>query len=415
MDDIEAITKNMFGDFIENEVNQKVLERDAAGIALSADIYDKACALGLIAHSLPADIGGKGCDALEWGKILEQVGYLSIDCGFPLVMSLRAGLINTLLRAGREDITQRFVLPMAQGKRAPAFAYTDGTDPFSFQTLAVRTDGGFILNGKKLYVTGGATADTFMLYARRNDQGYDDLNVFLVEKHDPGFTILPSDVAGLRSAGISNLVLKDVFVPEDRVLVSHDGLSHVQRFLNDRRVFLVCPLLGRMQAILETCIADLDTKLRYGNPLTSMQHTQARIGRMLQLVEVSRATVYRALEKQCSKNFDPYWDATSSIAKLTVVENAIEMVQIAQRLIGGDGYLREMHYERYLRDFCGFIPGGGSQETLTVDLGINAITLHDIKQKTKRLLASYSVSGSSQQGEKGSEQHNENIQTTVLV
>ena len=267
------------------------------------------------------------------------------------------------------------------GMRAPAFAYTDGTDPFSFKTTAQKLEGGYLIQGEKLFVTGGATADTFMVYARTNDFGNNDLQVFILERGDSGLDIIPEDLSGLRTAGISRLMLNNVFVPSDRSLVERDGLSHVQRILNERRVFLVCALVGRMQAILEECIADLGEKQRYGISLTAMQHVQAKIGRMLQLIEVSRSMLYRALERVSSPSFDVHWDAVVSIAKLTVIENGIELIHIAQKLLGGDGYLRSKHYERYLRDFCGYIPGGGSQETLIVDLGINSITRHEFMRR----------------------------------
>ena len=402
--DIASLAEERFGDFIRTSVNPLALTRDQSGESISAEIFHKACVIGMTSFGLPKEIGGAGNTPLLWGQMLEQIGYLSSDSGFPLVVSLRAGLINTMYRSGREDIIKRYVKPMVFGERAPAFAYTDGTDPFSFKTFAQKVEGGYLLNGEKLYVTGGATADTFMLYARTEQNGFDDLKVFIAERSDPGFAVIASDLAGLRSAGISSLRLENVYVPDERVLVPQDGLSHVQRFLNERRVFLVCPLLGRMQAILDDCIAELDAKQRYGNSLTAMQHVQAQIGKMSTLVEVSRAILYRALERQSSPQFDAYWDPIGSIAKLTVIDNGIELIHITQKLLGGDGYLRSKHYERYLRDFCGYIPGGGSQETLIVDLGINAITTYDLKQKTQLVMEKYNSSLNQHQGDEESEQ-----------
>lgn len=378
--DIALLAKERFGGLIDSHVNAEVLTRDLHGESISADIFHKACTMGLTSFGLPEEIGGAGNTPLAWGKMLEQIGYFCRDSGFPLVVSLRAGLINTFYRAGRDDITEKYVKPMVFGTRAPAFAYTDGTDPFSFKTIARKIEGGYLLQGEKLYVTGGSTADTFMVYARTNEFGHDDLQVFILEKGDHGLGIFPEDLSGLRTAGISRLVLNDVFVPAERILVANDGLSHVQRFLNERRVFLVCPLVGRMQAIMEECITDLEKKQRYGNSLTAMQHVQAKIGHMLQLIELSRSVLYRALERLSSPDFDTYWDTLGSIAKLTVVDNGIKLIHIAQKLLGGDGYLRSRHYERYLRDFCGYIPGGGSQETLIVDLGINVITRHQLRK-----------------------------------
>jgi alkylation response protein AidB-like acyl-CoA dehydrogenase len=108
--------------------------------------------------------------------------------------------------------------------------------------------------------------------------------------------------------------------------------------------------------------------------LTAMQSVQAQIGHMVIRLESARAMLYRALQHQDSSSFDLYWDALGSATKCFVVDQSIALVQIALRLLGGDGYSRHGHYERFQRDFCGFIAGGGSQDTLTVDLGVNAVT-----------------------------------------
>lgn len=384
LESIPALVRRRFGTFIEERVNPGVQERDASGRSLTSAVFREACEIGLTSYGLPTEIGGEGNNALAWGKVLEQIGYLCQDSSLPLVVSLRAGLIKTIYRCERQDINDRYVIPMVAGARAPAFAYTDGTDPFSFKTTAKKVQQGYCLSGEKLYVTGGETADTFMVYARSDTGNQDDLQVFLVEREDHGVIVTPSDISGLRTAGISQISLRDVILRENRLLVPADGLSHVQQFLNERRAFLVCPILGRMQAIMEDCIDELDRKIRYGNTLTAMQHVQAQVGRMFQIVETSRATLYRALDQISTNHYDVYWDPLGSIAKSFVVDQAVDLVHIAQRLLGGDGYLRSKHYERYLRDFCGYIPGGGSQDTLTVDLGINAITNYEVK-KNRRL------------------------------
>jgi len=372
--DVRAMVEDRFGAFIRDMVNPGVLERDESAQSLPREVFREACRLGMTGFGLPEDIAGAGRDVVSWGRLLEAVGYLCTDSCLPFVVSLRASVIKAIHRSGCDDLLDRYVVPMVYGTRAPAFAYTDGTDAFSFRTTATRTSDGYVLEGEKLFVTGGATADTFMVYARAAGSPPSDLQVFLVERDDPGVEVCPVSLSGLRSAGISHLRLNRVRVGDRRALATADGLSHVQRFLNERRIYLACPVLGRMQAVLEDCIADLSAKVRYGNSVTAMQNVQAQIGRMVVCVETARATLYRALEHQASPSFDPYWDALGCVAKSYVVDQAIALVQIAQRLLGGDGYLKARHYERYLRDFCGYIPGGGSQDTLTVDLGVHAIS-----------------------------------------
>ncbi len=382
--DMATYVEQRFGDFIRQKINPGVLERDAAGTSIPGPLFREACMLGMTTFGLPEEIGGKGRDVVTWGRLLEQVGYLSQDSCLPFVVSLRASVIKTIHSSGRDDLIDRYAIPMVYGVRAPAFAYTDGTDAFSFNTKASKVAGGYVLEGQKLFVTGGATADVFMVYARSAESSSNDLQVILVERGDEGVTVEDVPLSGLRSAGISQVRLDRVFVPEMRVLAASDGLSHAQRFLNERRVYLACPVLGRMQAILEDCIAELQEKPRYGSPLTAMQNVQAQLGRMVIAVESARAVLYRALDRQASAAFDPFWDPIGCVAKSYVIDQAIALAQMAQRLLGGDGYLRSKHFERYLRDFNGYIPGGGSQDTLTVDLGVNAICAVDAKRMRAR-------------------------------
>ncbi len=369
--------ENRFGDFIRETINPGVLERDEQGLCVSKEILYKACQLGITSSPLLKKLGGGGLSQLEWGMMLEHIGYLCQDLSFPFIISLRASVMKTIYQSQREDLIHRYLKPMIAGDRAAAFAYTDGSDPFSFNTVVKETQGGYILSGKKLFTTGGYNADTFMTYARHQKDGFDDLKVFLVERECPGVEIVPLPMAGWRTAGISTVYFHDVYIPQDSLMIASDGLSHVQEFLNARRSLLVSPVLGRMQAILEDCIQSLGLSIRYNRPLTTMQAVQAEIGKMYKLVETSRAIVYQSLEAETYEQVDPLWDPITSLAKSYTTDSAIQLVLIAQRLLGGAGQLKTNHYERYLRDFCALIPGGGAQGTLDVDLGIVVISKYE--------------------------------------
>lgn len=370
--EIAQEVKERFGMFIEKEINPGVIERDTKNQSVPKELYRQACQIGMTLYPLSPELGGDGASKMSWGMMLEQVGYLCEDLSFPSVVSLHTAMIKTLYQSNRQDIFERYVQPMIRGDITGAFAYTDGADPFSFKTCARKTEGGYIISGAKHYTTGGDIADVFMTYVR--DTSSDDLQVFLIEKNDPGVKVEPLALSGYRSAGVSRVYLNDVFVPESRLLVKADGLTHIQFFLNSRRVILICPLIGRMQAIFERCIGTLNQSIRYGKPLTAMQGVQAQIGKMYKLIETSRAIVYRALARESSGMADELWDEISSLAKFYTTDSAIELVLIAQRLLGGDGQLEANHYGRYLRDFCSFIPGGGTQESINVDLGVMAIS-----------------------------------------
>jgi alkylation response protein AidB-like acyl-CoA dehydrogenase len=357
-------------------INASAQENDAQLKPICKENFSNAVSLGLYSSGIKSLTSH--FSALAWGKHLESLGYHSMDCGLPLLISLRAGLANTIIGAKNPHINLAYAAYLEQGECLPAFAYTDGADPFSFNTVAEKTEQGYLINGVKSYVTGGMTADIFVVYARKKHSKNSDLAVFIIDRNNPGLHVQSTDVAGLRTAGIATLVLKNCLVTKEKILQENDGLSHVQQFLNERRLFLVSPLLGRMLGIFEATLQELDSRIRYGAPVSAMQYVQAQVGKMYQLHASSRAVLYDALQRQDSTEFDPYWDPIASSAKAFVVDSALQLVGIAQRLFGGDGYLRSKNIERYQRDFAGYIPGGGAQDTLQVDLGIHALNQHQL-------------------------------------
>jgi alkylation response protein AidB-like acyl-CoA dehydrogenase len=367
LDRLAAETRARFGPLVARDLNPLAAERDAQGTCIPREVMRAAGALGLLAMAMPEASGGGGADPVAWGAVLEELGYLSDDSSFTLLVSLRVAVAATILESGRTDFEERYVGPMMAGDRAGAFAYTEDADAFSFKSVAERDGDDFILTGEKFLVTGGATADTFMTYVR--DSATDDLLAFLVEREDAGVELRPVEVSGFRSAGLCSLSLDRVKIPASRLLAAEDGLGHAQRFLNARRALLVCGSLGRMRAILEDCAASLHDTVRYGRPLTEFQNVQVLLGRMYINVEASRAFVYRALRQASRGETDPVFDPLTSAAKHFVVEQAIDTVTMALRLLGGRGYLKKNLYERSLRDFAGLISGAGAQDLLEIGLG----------------------------------------------
>ena len=367
-----ARAREYFGPFLRETVNPGAAERDRSGTPIPNDIFRRSAELGLLPYSLPRELGGLEANALEWGLVLEEVGYLCEDGTFPYFLSVRATVAATLYESKRPDIIDRYARPMARGERFGSFAFTDGADPFSFRTTARRAgDGAFILNGQKQFTTGGLTADCYLVYAR--DERTDDILVFIVERDDAGVTLGPLDVHGCRTAGLCTLGLDQVRVPAERVLAAADGLSHSQIFLNRRRVLLVAGFFGRMRAMLERCIAHLGSTIRYGRPLTEMQAVQASIGRMTASVEACRAVLHTALAWQASGASDPIWDPNITAAKYFVTEQLNAFCSDLFRLAGGFGYTAESGFGRFQRDVAALFAGAGAQGTLEVDLGVMAI------------------------------------------
>lgn len=371
--DIEVL----YGHLIENEVNNPMQYRDHNSIPIPNAVVKKFARLGLFTYMLPKKFGGQEVGDARWGSILEKIGYLSSDTSFPFLMSARVSFTSTLIATERNDIIEKYISQLVAGDKFGAFAYTENADAFSFTSNAARqpNNEGYILNGIKQFITGGATADLFLVFVRSDSS---DLQVFLVQRSDPGVEIIPRVMHGVHSLGIAQLNLNNVKLNKNRLLVASDGLSFVQRyFLNCRRSLLTTLFLGRARAMIEETICYLQRTIRYDEPLAEMQHVQAAIGRMTIALETARTMVYHSLERQSRKESDPYWDPISSAAKHYAIEQINIIALTTLKLTGGWGYTEESGFGRSQRDFSSMLAGADPQEKLEVDLGIRAI--HDFQ------------------------------------
>ncbi len=359
--------RQRFGNFISEQVNPDASGRDAANAPLPRDLLREAARLGLLGMSLPRDAGGEGCDLYTWGRVLEEVAYLCDDLSFPLVISLFAAVASTIYDSGRHDLIDRYVRPMARGERFASFAFSEERDAFSFLSTAARDGDCYVLNGRKVLVTGGLLADAFMTYLRAEGG---DLAVILLERDDPGVELTPVHTMGVRAAGLASIRLDNVRVPADRAIIAFDGLGHVQRFLNQRRLLLSCGAVGRMRWAVDACVQLLNETERYRMALTDMQAVQAKLGKLFVSLETSRIVAHHALQRLASKAYDPVWDPHVSAAKYYLTEQALEVGQTILHLTGGRGYESKYGFERYLRDVTGLISGSGAQDILEVDLGV---------------------------------------------
>jgi alkylation response protein AidB-like acyl-CoA dehydrogenase len=374
--EIVAEVGDRFGAFIRDEIDPGAGERDRTGTPISRELLREAGRLGLLGFTVPKDAGGAGRSWREWGWVLHEIGYRAAETAFPMLLAYLGTIAKMLYDSGRADLIERYVRPMVQGRRLGGFAWSEGRDPFSFCTVVRKTPAGCVVDGLKGPVADGQIADVFMVFAR--DEETSDLVAVLVERDDPGVTITPYLATGLRAAGMARIGLDRVAVPAERVLVSTDGLSYGQRFLNERRLEMPCWALGRMRALLETGVAELAQRIRYGLPLTEMQTIQAAIGRMYAGVETSRLVLRGVLERVGHGLHDPLWDAPLALAKYHVIHQALAMCRTLQDILGGAAVLEAAPYERPIRDLSCLNAIAGTLATLEVDLG--GLTVGDVER-----------------------------------
>jgi hypothetical protein len=378
-DTVQQFVRENLAEYFSKVINPGAAERDLHGVPLDARAFRPAADLGLFAFLLPHELGGSG-DRRTFGLLLEQVGYYCDELEFASLLSMYADVASVVAATKRTDLLESYVIPMSRGARFGTFAYTEQSDALNFSCRAVKHGNQYLLRGEKCLQTGGHLADIFLTYVRDE---HDDLKLFLLERTDPGMHIEPVATAGFRAAGLTRLELRGVEVGEERVLVRVDALSHAQRFLNDRRLFIACPMVGRMRSILGTCSEHLGTVIRYGVPLTQQQAVQAKLGRMFARCEAARAVLHDALQRWASSTRNQLFDSTSSAAKYTIVEAALAVAQDAIYLTGWQGYSSALPYERMLRAFMSGIAGQTTQDVIELLLGNLVVAQAELLQHKK--------------------------------
>ncbi len=368
---LAAEFRERFGAFLDERVSPGASRRDRECRPISRELLREAAGLGLLGFTMPAALGGGGRSWREWGLLLHEIAYRCDDTSFPMLLAYCATVTKMLHDTGRADLIARYVVPMMRGECLGGFGWSEGHDPFSFETTARKDGDDYVVSGEKGPIANGLIGDVFMIFAR--DTATSDVQCVLVERGDSGVEITPYPAMGLRAAGMARVRFHDVRVPGWRVLRDCDALSYGQRFLNDRRLEMPCWALGRMRALFETCARDLQKRVRYGLPLTEMQTIQAAFGRMVIGLEASRLVVQETLTVAERDGFDPLWHPLLAVGKSVVVEHALQMCRTIQDITGGAGVFDLCSYERTIRDLQCLNPIAGTLMTLQVDLGILAL------------------------------------------
>ena len=368
--EVEAYVATELTEFFATRIEPYSLARDEACQPIPRGVFEQAAELGLLNYLVPQDAGGLGGSRRVFGLLLEQMGYFCDDAAFPSMLSMFADIPTVIHRTGRPGLVERYVRPMAEGRRFGTFAFTDYGDAFTFDTRVVHKADAYVVNGVKCLQTGGLLADAFITYARDENE---DLCVLLVDRADPGVSTVPIRTMGLRSAGLSQLTLQNVAIDEERKLSSSDGLADAQVFLNSRRLYTVCPFIGAMRRMIEICVRHLDNTIREGRPLTQAQTVQARLGNMYAKCLTSEAILHDALDRIERGETNEVFDATISAAKFILAENVVDVGERALRLTGWRGYSDQLPLERMHRAAIAALTAQTAQDILQINLGVLAM------------------------------------------
>ena len=338
--------------FAEKELAKDILVRDAAA-EFPHDLYAKMGEMGLIGLPYPKEYGGQGEDYLSYILAVEEVSKVdgAMGISYSVSTSLYGGSLTN--SQATEEQLRRFLTPVASGKSLGSFALTEptaGSDVAGARTLAVRDGDDYVINGSKCFITNGPLSDYFAGYALTDKEaGPKSMACFVVEKGTPGFVIgTRHNTMGLRSAMVCELYFTDCRVPVANMIAAPGkGFGLAMKTLDGGRIGVGAQGLGIAEGAWEIARKYLMERQQFGKPLCKQQTIAFKMAELAIEIEQAKYMVYKAaLEKGEGQ---PY-SISAAKAKYCGTNAAMHVTTEAVQLLGGNGYMKEFHVERMMRD-----------------------------------------------------------------
>ncbi len=308
--------------------------------------------MGLMGLPYPKEYGGAGADVLSYAIAVEELSR--IDGGTGVILSAHTSLGTYPIAAyGSEAQQQKYLTPLAKGEKLGAFGLTEenaGSDAGGTETTAVREGGSYRLNGKKIFITNGGEADTYVVFAvTQPGVGTKGISAFIVEKGWPGFTFgTHYDKMGIRSSATAELIFKDVTVPAENLLGEEGQGFHIaMATLDGGRIGIASQALGIAQGAYEKALDYAKERVQFGKPIARQQAITFKLADMATKLRAARFLIYSAAELK--QAHEPY-GMEAAMAKQYASDIALEVTNDALQIYGGSGYLKGMDVERAYRD-----------------------------------------------------------------
>ena len=315
------------------------------------ELWEKAAQYGFMGCCIPVEYGGQGGDFLSSIVMMEQICRTTVGAASMFMANSLSGM--PILKCGTEEQKQKYLRPVAEGKKRCAFALTEpgaGSDTSAITTTAKQDGDFFVLNGRKTFITLGPTCDWAVVFANViRDDGKKALTAFIVEADWPGFSRGKREQKlGLHASGTCDLIFEDVRVPKENVLGTVGGGWKVAGSgLSAGRINVSSQALGGAQGCLDEAIKYSGERVQFGKPIGKFQNTRFKIAEMDAKIEAGRQIIYSAAE-MVDRGEDALLQA--SRAKYYMSEVANEVAYKCLQIHGGYGYMNGFAIERFYRD-----------------------------------------------------------------
>jgi butyryl-CoA dehydrogenase/short/branched chain acyl-CoA dehydrogenase len=336
--------------FAEERVRPLTPRMDETG-ALDPSLIPPCFELGLMGIEIPETLGGAG--GTFFLSVLAVEALSRVDASAAILVDVQNTLVNNCLLRWANDEQQARYLPKLAGEWVGAYALSEpaaGSDAFGLETRAERRGDHWVLNGRKLWITNGAEASLYVVFANAEpSKGYKGITAFIVERTFRGFAVgKKENKLGIRASSTTELILDECEVPAENVLgTAGQGYKVSIETLNEGRIGIGAQMVGVASGALDAATAYGKERKQFGKPIVEFQGVQFQLAQAATELEAARLMVYNAARLKDAKQ--PFTQQ-AAMAKLFSSQVAERVTSLCVELLGGYGYTREYPVEKYYRD-----------------------------------------------------------------
>ncbi|WP_410984953.1 acyl-CoA dehydrogenase AcdA [Bacillus cereus] len=343
--------RKMVRDFARNEVAPTAAERDEEE-RFDRALFDQMADLGLTGIPWPEEYGGIGSDYLAYVIAVEELSRVCASTG--VTLSAHTSLAGwPIFKFGTEEQKQKFLRPMAEGKKIGAYGLTEpgsGSDAGGMKTTAKRDGDHYILNGSKIFITNGGIADIYVVFALTDPESKQrGTSAFIVESDALGFSVGKKESKlGIRSSPTTEIMFEDCRIPAENLLGEEgQGFKIAMQTLDGGRNGIAAQAVGIAQGALDASVEYARERHQFGKPIAAQQGIGFKLADMATNVEAARLLTYQAawLESEGL----PY-GKESAMSKVFAGDTAMKVTTEAVQVFGGYGYTKDYPVERFMRD-----------------------------------------------------------------
>jgi alkylation response protein AidB-like acyl-CoA dehydrogenase len=338
-------------DFAQNELLPGVIERDEKQEFPKKQI-EQMGELGFMGMMVDPAFGGSGMDTLSYVLVMEELS--KVDASSSVVVSVNNSLVCWGLETfGTDAQKEKYLKRLATGEIIGAFCLSEpeaGSDATSQKTTAIDKGDHYLLNGTKNWITNGSSAEVYLVIAQTDvEKGHKGINALIVEKGMEGFEIGPKEQKmGIRGSDTHSLMFTDVKVPkENRIGNDGFGFKFAMKTLAGGRIGIAAQALGIAAGAYERALEYSKVRKAFGTEICNHQAIAFKLADMHTQIQAARFMVYKsAVDKDQGNDYD----LSGAMAKLYASQVAMETTVEAVQIHGGNGYVKEYHVERLMRD-----------------------------------------------------------------